>query len=31
MFNMKGFPGNAMVRNPPASARDARDAGSIFG
>ena len=26
-----GFPGGAVVKNPPASARDARDVGSIPG
>ena len=31
MFNMKGFPGNAVVKNPPVSAADTRDAGSIPG
>ena len=31
MFNMKGFPGNAVVKNPPVSAGDTRDAGSIPG
>ena len=31
MFNMKGFPGNAVVRNPLASSGDTRVAGSILG
>ena len=26
-----GFPGGTVVKNPPASARDARDMGSILG
>ena len=26
-----GFPGGAVVKNLPANAREARDAGSIFG
>ena len=26
-----GFPGGAVVKNPPANARDARDVGSIPG
>ena len=26
-----GFPGNAVVKNPPANAGDARDVGSISG
>jgi len=26
-----GFPGNAVGKNPPANAGDARDSGSIFG
>ena len=26
-----GFPGGAVVKNPPANARDARDSGSIPG
>ena len=27
----RGFPGGSVVKNPPASARDTRDAGSILG
>ena len=29
--SLKGFPGDAVVKNPPANAGDARDEGSIPG
>ena len=29
--NFLGFPGGSVVKNPPANAEDARDAGSILG
>ena len=30
-MTLRGFPGGAVVKNPPADARDARDVGSILG
>ena len=29
MYELTGFPGSAVVKNPPANAGDARDVGSI--
>ena len=31
IIGRKGFPGGSVLKNPPASAGDARDAGSILG
>ena len=31
MYELTGFPGSAVVKNPPANAGDVRDLGSILG